>query len=984
MAASTQLVNQFQSDCSVSPEPVVSVSKDKRVVHCVGNSNGSYQAGVITIDATSQLNGSTGFGSLRDAYIALPYVVTMKNTHGTNALAGTVSKYAVGLNCGVWNVIDSLSVELNGKGIITDNDYKLYWNNLRAMTEWSSIDVVKRGAGAFLAPDDSASVLFAQSSGSAAASAWGDGYLNNTTNVTSTAATGLVPESTGTAPPYNTGFISRLYNNPDQIATSTDGSTLAAANPYGWTTTRSGGIPSMIQQNSKGGFVNTASAAGGIAVTWYHMLNIRLVDLHPIFKELDLVANPQIKIKLGVNQGYVDVTTGASNVMSLAGTTLTSGTTVPIMIASAAAGNPMNDVPHATAGALRVAFGLLQNSLTTLATSGQQKAGTGVSTSQQNVAFSFQLSASLKSIKYVALMPFAETSSGHCANSSANLAQQFASPFDSAPLTCQPGSSVRNFQVQIGNESIFNKTIDYNYESFFDELSKIASVNGGLTHEISNGLTGGAVLVGNRRSRPPTPVEEAAEEPVAAPLDIRLLKDEAVKLLLTRVSLLQQRLDVDRQHHERLEAKVADLSELLNRKMDELMLALADRTFAEPKEVSRKEPQQECKDEPKVESEDESKDLSYRFFIERVEFAAGAELPKRDVTRAFKEWVRAQGGHRHAERDQCRPAHTLPEPQHLQVLPEAAHQGLLRRVRSHESLEDGGGDERALQVVCRSDTLFFWLEYPTCLSVPASAVQFGPAHPRERIPLLGGPRVVRNGMHDQYEHDYAPAIVVTPPRSTTATPTRTAHHYPLGEPMADVVSVNVANAQSLHHAVVNVLARQATERSANTQKQYMNKQKEYREWCASKGFCDGELVYEAKLVDFLDNFVVPRGNKRFKQADGTPQALGFESIDAYVKAIVDLYQQQKSLGMNEESHPRGMALRALVDLLKRSEVTRKREAYADRGVGTVLDGYNVEDMKALSSFWLSQQSGVALRDRVDFLLGHALLARGESRSTVPH
>lgn len=127
--------------------------------------------------------------------------------------------------------------------------------------------------------------------------------MNNTANVASTAATGLVPESTGTAPPYNTGFISRLYNNPDQVATRTDGSTLTAVNPYGWMTMRSGGILSMMQQNGKGGFVNTASAAtaGGFAGTWYHMLNIRLVDLHPIFKELDLVANPQIKIKLRVN-----------------------------------------------------------------------------------------------------------------------------------------------------------------------------------------------------------------------------------------------------------------------------------------------------------------------------------------------------------------------------------------------------------------------------------------------------------------------------------------------------------------------------------------------------------------------------------------------------------------------------------------------------------------------------------------------------------
>lgn len=528
---STQLADQFLHECSVSADPVVNISKDKRVIHCVDNSNGSYQSGVITIDATSQLNGSTGFGSLRDAYLALPYVVTMKNTHATASFAGVVPKYAVGLKCGVWNVIDSLSVELNGKSIITDNDYKLYWNNVRAMTEWSSTEVAKRGSDSFMFPDDSTSTLFAQSSGSAAATAWGDGYLNNTTNVASSVATGLVPESTGTAPPYNTGFINRLYNNPDQIATAdATGTTLTAVNPYGWMTMRSGGLLSMVQQNGKGGFTNTASAAaaGGIAATWYHMLNIRLVDLHPIFKELDLVANPQIKIKLRVNQGYVDVTTGAS-VMSLASTTLTSGTTCPVMIASSATGNPMAGVPHATAGSLRVAFGPLQNSLTTLSTSGQvfpfttsrlyipfydianpsqivqkpikkinyldcyaqyftQKAGTGASTTQQNVAFSFQLSASLKNIKYVALLPFAETSTGNFSNASANLTQQFASPFDSAPWTYQPGSSVRNFQVQVGNENVFNKTIDYDYESFFDEFAKIAAVNGGQTHEIANGL----------------------------------------------------------------------------------------------------------------------------------------------------------------------------------------------------------------------------------------------------------------------------------------------------------------------------------------------------------------------------------------------------------------------------------------------------------------------------------------------------------------
>lgn len=528
MSDSTQLADQFLVDCAVSPDPVVSVSKDKRVIHCVDNNNGSYQSGVVTIDATSQLNGSTGFGSLRDAYLTVPYVVTMKNTSAA-AMAAAVNKYAVGFKTGIWNVIDSLSVELNGKSIITDNDYKLYWNNLRAMTEWSSSDLAKHGADSFFYPDDGVSMVFAQTAGAAAATVAGDGYCNNTVNTASTVASGLVPESL--TPAFNTGLINRMYSNPDQIAAAdATGATLTAVNPYGWMTTRSGGLLAMAQQTGKGGFVAGPTTAGAIIGTWYHVLNIRLIDLHPIFKELDLVANPQLKIKLRFNQGYVDINT-TSTTMALASTTLTSGNTVPVMVSSASAGNPMNGVLSATTStnAIRVAFGPLQNSLTTLSISGQvfpftttrlyipfydianpsqivqkpikkvnyldcyaqyftQKAGTGVSTTQQNVGFSFQLSASLKGVKYVALIPYAETSTGNFSAATANGTQQFASPFDSAPYTCQPGAAIRNFQVQVGNENVFNKTIDYDYEAFNDEFKKLAAVNGGLTHEISNGL----------------------------------------------------------------------------------------------------------------------------------------------------------------------------------------------------------------------------------------------------------------------------------------------------------------------------------------------------------------------------------------------------------------------------------------------------------------------------------------------------------------
>lgn len=534
MSDSTQLADQFLLDCATNPDPVLSVSKDKRVIHCVDNNNGSYQSGVTTIDATSQLNGSTGYGSLRDGYLVVPYVVTVKNTHATAALSGALTRFCAGLKAGVWNVIDSLSVELNGKSIITENDYKCYWNNLRAMTEWSDDDVVKLGADSFMYPDDAMSITFPQASGVVVASTAGDGYVNNATNIATTVPTGLVPEGSA----INTGFVQRLVANPPffGIADAT-GSTIISANGAWLPTTRSGAALTKTQQQATGAFVPyssdstnaSAAPAGAIAGTWYYVLKIRLVDLHPIFKELDLIANPQLKLKIRYNTGYLDIITSATDKMELSSVSLIGSNTVPVMVASASAGNPMAGKLAATAGSLRVAFGVMQNSLTPLSVSGQVypftttrlyipfydianqsqivakpikkihyndcyaqyfvgKAGTGINNTQQNVSFSFQLSASLKNIKYVALIPYSETSTAHFKNTSAANVQQFQSPFDSAPWTCQAGSSIRNFQVQIGNENVFNKTIDYDYEMFNDEFRKLAAVNGGLTHEISNGL----------------------------------------------------------------------------------------------------------------------------------------------------------------------------------------------------------------------------------------------------------------------------------------------------------------------------------------------------------------------------------------------------------------------------------------------------------------------------------------------------------------
>ncbi|ETP22006.1 hypothetical protein F441_04598 [Phytophthora nicotianae CJ01A1] len=506
----TQLADQFLYQSSLKSDPAVKVSSRKRVPYVIDLNQGSYANGIITFDATAQLNGAEGFACLRDAYVVIPYKVSMKNTHASTDLAAAVNRLSVGLKCGVWNVIDGMSLELNGKSVISMSEYKLFANNLRAQAETSLDYVNKHGAEDFLFPDSSGSLVFS----SATTSLYGDGYSATASDITpalGTAATGA-----GVLP-ANDGFVKRLLSNPPVAG---------GQNTNGWPTIASGAANTISNQFGRGAFVPGTATHGTIAGTWNYMLKIKLVDLHPIFKELDLMANPQIKLRFRVNQGSSVIALATSKSMTLSSTTLVSGQSCPIMVAASAGSAPNSGVfGTSAAGQISVAWGAITNSLEPTIDSTYfpftttrlyvpfvdlenpqaliskpsktvrymdyyaqwfyQRAGTGVSSTQLNIAFDLQLSASLKNAKVVALLPFAETSSG---NLNTATIQQFQSCFDSAPSTVQPGSSIRNFNVRIGSQQVFDISYDYDFMDFCNEFSKLASTNGDQTKELSNGL----------------------------------------------------------------------------------------------------------------------------------------------------------------------------------------------------------------------------------------------------------------------------------------------------------------------------------------------------------------------------------------------------------------------------------------------------------------------------------------------------------------
>lgn len=75
----------------------------------------------------------------------------------------------------------------------------------------------------------------------------------------------------------------------------------------------------------------------------------------------------------------------------------------------------------------------------------------------------------------------------------------------------------------------------------------------------------------------------------------------------------------------------------------------------------------------------------------------------------------------------------------------------------------------------------------------------------------------------------------------------------------------------------------------NTRIMYDRKQNEWSEWCLSeRNFKDKDTVYEGKLVLWLEERIIPRGNNSRGPKRGAK--LSTSGLEAYVKSVVALYE----------------------------------------------------------------------------------------------
>ena len=101
----------------------------------------------------------------------------------------------------------------------------------------------------------------------------------------------------------------------------------------------------------------------------------------------------------------------------------------------------------------------------------------------------------------------------------------------------------------------------------------------------------------------------------------------------------------------------------------------------------------------------------------------------------------------------------------------------------------------------------------------------------------------------------------------------------------------------------------------------------------------------------------------------------------YISAIIQLYNRQ--IALSEHNYPslKSLAIKAHLKAV-RAEVWRiTRETFKDRALGSIMDGYNHEDIYHIVNTYWKEKGGkkgyktyeVYLRTSLNFLIGHYFL-----------
>jgi hypothetical protein len=509
-------------DLSQETESVVSPFVKKDWISILDNMSGQYGSNQILLD-TSQLSNSNKYMSYREAYLAVPMLLTVATTTLATAAgfvpatAATSADYAVGLKSWFGNIIHSLQVEYNGVTIIQQTPFANMWNSFKLLTSLSWEDVATQGASIGFYPDDPLSFCL-----EAAVNPNGIGVCNNT-NRSSQPLGAIV---TGAFNSYssqngNIGFLKRQqYINYDPAADSGSGT-------YGADLLSAAGCNTLWKSYvlTK---VNGVNAGNQGVFQISIMAQIKLKHLHNFFDRVPLLKGAYLKFVMALNNTTTDFTSpAAGGNLTLNSVSNSVGGVNPLMIASASPNQGAVAAFGASTYRANISVGQTCLDNTLRATAGVAQGSFGTSVQLYIPAYTFApvfesayLSSPIKTVNYsdiyfyqingvaangglvnqlltnglagvrsVTVLPFFAASSNNIIGAAASPLPTYQSPYDPAGTGCtSPLALLSQFQIVVSGQNALYNQQRYSFEAFSNNLYGANSVNGGCTDGLTSGL----------------------------------------------------------------------------------------------------------------------------------------------------------------------------------------------------------------------------------------------------------------------------------------------------------------------------------------------------------------------------------------------------------------------------------------------------------------------------------------------------------------
>jgi len=345
---------------------------------------------------------------------------------------------------------------------------------------------------------------------------------------------------------YNEGFYKRqswLNFNLTQT-TATPALTDTTSNQAALLATTSGVSSSSGLQAIFMSYVQQASTTRTIVFDAV----VRLKDIADFFQKCPLLKGSTMRIYINTNQTYFTLalnnsvyTSSTSGVVTGTGilaltstpTILGGGGTNPVMVASMDLGQGLSPmVPPATTitqEALKVALSIVRTQFSGITTTVaapitsvrlyapayvmspiSEQRYLSLSPTKKIVyndifqyqyssvasgSFSFLVTNGIPNIRSVLVIPFLPKASNGTAQTYAGTTvagvttSSLLSPFSTSGATPDP-VSLTNFQIQVSGKNLFNSNIQYDFESFYEQLVSSNQLNGGLTTSMASGLIG--------------------------------------------------------------------------------------------------------------------------------------------------------------------------------------------------------------------------------------------------------------------------------------------------------------------------------------------------------------------------------------------------------------------------------------------------------------------------------------------------------------